>query len=87
MNASELRQRITKSLVDEIEQVQYPSVSMLDRVEATLASREALADYAEVLVEKVEATRFPSVSLLDRLDGLLARLEQAERREQAASSG
>jgi hypothetical protein len=83
MSAAELRERITKKIVEEIEEVQYPSVAMLDRVEATLAGREALADYAETLMEKLEATRFPSITLLNRLDGLLDRLEQAEQQEQA----
>ena len=82
MSAAEPRERITKSLVDEIKQLQYPSVTMLNRVEGTLSSRDALAAYAESLVEKIEATRFPSVSLLNRLDGLLDRLEQAEQQEQ-----
>jgi hypothetical protein len=67
---------MTKNLLDEIEQVQYPSVTMLNRVEQTLTSREALADYAEVLVRKVETTHFPSISLLNRVDELIARLER-----------
>jgi hypothetical protein len=87
MNASELRERITKNLLDEIEQVPYPSVTMLNRVEQTLGSREALADYAEVLVRKVEATRFPSISLLNRVDEMIARLERAEQQEQDARCG
>lgn len=78
MSAAELRERLTKSLLDEIDRVQYPSVTMLDRAEATLASPDALADYAETLVEKIEGTRFPSIALLNRLDAVLARLEQAE---------
>jgi len=79
MEASALRNRITKRLLTEIEDVQYPSVTMLNRAEARLASPEALANYTEILVEKVEATRFSSAELLTRLDGLLARLERAER--------
>ena len=81
MTAAELRKRITKSLLDEIGRVQYPSAGMLDRVEKTLEGREALADYVERLIEKVEGERFPSVSVLDRIDGLLARLEQVEQQE------
>ena len=52
------RQRITKRLLDEIESVQFPSAGMLDRVEKTLGTREALADYVETLIEKVEAELF-----------------------------
>jgi hypothetical protein len=87
MNASELRERMTKNLLDEIAQVHYPSVTMLNRAERTLTSREALADYAEVLVRKVEATRFPSLSLLNRVDELIARLENAEQQGQDAPGG
>jgi hypothetical protein len=81
MSATGLRERLTASLLREIDEVQYPSVTMLDRVEATLAGREELEDYAEVLVRKVEAVHYPSIAMLNRLDGLLDRLEQAERRE------
>jgi hypothetical protein len=89
MNASHLRERLTKHLLDEIGQVQFPSATMLNRVEAELWSAEALADYAEILVEKVEATRFPSISMLDRIGAVIARLEEAEQREQlqAADGG
>jgi hypothetical protein len=82
MNATALRERITKSLLGEIDEVQFPSVTMMNRAEAALASEDDLANYAEVLVKKVEATHYPSISILNRLDGLLERLEQAERRQQ-----
>ena len=86
MNATALRQRVTQSLLREIEEVQFPSVTMMTRVESTLGSADDLADYAEVLVKKVESTRYPSISLLNRLDGLLNQLEQAEERQQEESA-
>jgi hypothetical protein len=86
MSAAELHERITRSLVDEIKQLHYPSVTMLNRVEETLYSRHALADYTESLIEKVETTRFPSIALLNRIDGLLDRLEQVERDEQSRAA-
>src|SRR5919197_843817 len=82
MNAAALRKRLTQSLLDEINEVQFPSVTMMDRVEAALGTAGDLTDYAEVLVKKVEATRYPSISLLNRLEGLLDRLEQFERLQQ-----
>ena len=81
MDAAELRERITKRLLDEIEELQYPSTTMLDRVEERLPDRDAVASYAEILAKKVEGTRFPSISLLNRLDRLASRLEQEEQRE------
>jgi hypothetical protein len=85
MNALQLRERLTRGLLGEIEQVQHPSVTMLNRLEASLTTREALADYTETLVKKVEATRFPSVSMLNRIDGLIARLEDIERQNEQQS--
>jgi predicted transcriptional regulator len=86
MNASQLRERLTKNLLDEIGEVQFPSVTMLNRLEGMLEGADALGDYAEILVEKVEATRFPSISMLNRVDGVIARLEQAERAERAQAA-
>jgi hypothetical protein len=84
MDATTLRKRVAQTLMKDIHEVQFPSVTMMDRVEATLASPDDLADYAEILVKKVEDTRYPSISMLNRLDGLIAQLEQAERRSNGA---
>jgi hypothetical protein len=88
MNATALRKRVTRSLLNDIEDVQYPSVTMMNRVEAVL-EQDDLANYAEVLVKKIEASQYPSISLLNRLDGLLGQLERAERsqREQRSDGG
>jgi hypothetical protein len=76
------------SLLAEIEEVQFPSITMMDRIESSLATPDDVAEYAEVLVKKVEATRFPSISMLNRIDGLLDNLESMERRQQLeAASG
>jgi translation elongation factor EF-G len=80
VDAAALREKITHRLLDEIEEAMYPSVTMLDRVEAVLATPDDVADYAETLVEKVEATRFPSTAMLNRLDRLVARLDELEQR-------
>jgi hypothetical protein len=82
MEAVELRKRLTQSLLDDINEVQFPSVTMMNRVESALGTRDDLNDYVEVLVKKLEATRYPSISMLNRIDGLLDKLEQAERQEQ-----
>ena len=81
MTATALRERITRGLLDEINEVQFPSVTMLDRVEPELTSADDLSTYVEVLVKKIEATRYPSISLLKRVDGLLEQLERLERQE------
>jgi len=71
MSSTALRERLTKSLLNEIDEVQFPSVTMMDRAESALASQDDLARYAEVLVKKVEAMKYPSISMLNRIDGLL----------------
>ena len=87
-SAATLRKRLRDSLLAEIEEVQFPSITMMDRIESALATPDDVAEYAEVLVKKVEATRFPSISMLNRIDGLLDNLESMERRQQLeASSG
>jgi hypothetical protein len=70
-----LRRRIADGLLDKIKDETYPSVTMMDRVEAVIAhDREALSEYAEVLLAKVEDSRFPSVEMLNRLDRLATQL-------------
>jgi hypothetical protein len=86
MDAAEMRKRLTQSLLDGIKDVQFPSVTMMNRVESTLGTQEDLADYIEALVEKVEEERYPSIPMLNRLDGLLDRLEQVEQRQQLAAA-
>jgi hypothetical protein len=44
MDAAGLRKRLTQNLLDEVNEVQFPSVTMMDRVESTLATQEDLAD-------------------------------------------
>jgi hypothetical protein len=84
MDATTLRERITNKLIEDIDEVQFPSVTMMDRVESVLATPDALGDYAEVLLKKIEASRYPSIAMLDRLDGLIAQLEQGEARSDGA---
>ena len=89
MNALELRSRITQKLMEQVDEVTYPSVTMLDRVEARLATPEDVAAYAETLLENVEKTQHPSTQMLNRLDGLADRLDQMEqqqKRQQAAEA-
>jgi hypothetical protein len=84
MDAPALRERLTNSLLRDVQERDYPSVTMLDRVEEALATREQLAEYTEVLLEKIEGTPYPGIPLLDRVNGLLVRLEELERAEEQA---
>lgn len=81
LDASALRTRITQKLLNDVNDVMYPSGTMLDRVEARLATPDDVAAYAETLIGKVEETKYPSTQMLDRLDGLVDRLEQLEQQQ------
>ena len=57
MDAAGLRKRLTQSLLEDINEVQFPSVTMMNRVESGLATQEDLADYIEVLGRSIRASR------------------------------
>ena len=81
MDGQDLRSRYIKSLLEKIEETNFPSNDMLSRVEASLTSRDELAEYGEILVKKVEDTRFPSGELLGRTESVVAQLAEASERE------
>jgi peptide subunit release factor RF-3 len=85
MDAASLRKRLTEHLISEIEDVKFPSITMMNRVEASLETPDELATYAETLLKQVESTKYPSIAMIDRFEGVVDRLEQAERQQQTAS--
>jgi HEPN domain-containing protein len=78
MDAPALRRRIVEALLDKVEETRFPSVTMLNRVEASLGTPEEIAEYAEILVKKVEKSRYPSTEMLNRLDQLASQLPVAQ---------
>ena len=70
MAGSSLREIYVELLLDRVRQENYPNPDHLDRIEATVRSREQIVEYAGVLLSKVERTRYPSGAILDRLDRL-----------------
>ena len=77
MNGSELRQRFLERLLGQIRDETFPSVTMMNRVEAGLATREQVEQYAEVLLEKIESSRYPSIPMLERFERVVTQLELA----------
>ena len=75
MNGSALQQRLMDGLIGRVKEETFPSVTMMNRIEASLRTREQVEEYGEILLEKIEATRFPSISMLSRFDNLVAMLE------------
>jgi hypothetical protein len=75
MNGRSLQSRIADDLLERIKAENYPSVTMMNRVETVVGQDpEQLSAYAEVLLEKVESSRFPSIEMLNRLDRIAAQL-------------
>ena len=75
MEGAALRQVLVDSLLKQIEDETFPSVTMMNRVEAALRTREQVEDYVKTLLSKVTSTQYPSISMLDRIEGLLATLD------------
>ena len=73
MTYQDLRDRFDHILIENIHDCEYPSVTLMDRVEQTLSDREQAIQYALVLFDKI--TRYPSLLLLDRLAALISRIE------------
>jgi hypothetical protein len=74
MNGTELQERLLDRLIEIVKEETYPSVTMMNRIEASLRTREQVEEYGEVLLGKIELTRFPSISMLNRFDAVIAKL-------------
>jgi hypothetical protein len=74
MDGSALQQRLLETLIERVREEKFPSVTMMDRIEASLRTREQVEEWAEILFEKVESTRYPSISMLNRFEAALAKL-------------
>jgi hypothetical protein len=72
------RQQLTALLLDEIEDTDFPSTSLMDRVERLISTRDELEDYIGLLIQKVDGKIAPYRPLLDRIERLLSVLQQAD---------
>ena len=73
-----LRSRYIEILFHQISSGRYPSVSMLDRVEQTVADRETGTEYVNLLLDTIEQDTYPSPTMLDRVLRLINTLEQSQ---------
>jgi hypothetical protein len=67
---ADMQERYLEILMNQVRDVQYPSLEVLDRIEANLTTHEQLEEYLELLFERVESCEYPSKQLLDRLERL-----------------
>lgn len=61
------QQRYFDVLTQRVRADRYPSLDLLDRIEACLATDEQLADYVNLLIDKMHETRYPSKDIMDRI--------------------
>ncbi len=76
MNGGELRDRYDEALLSLLQETNFPSGDLLNRIEQCIDPRR-LPDYVENLIERVEQERFPSPQMMVRINGLLSRLPAA----------
>ena len=66
-----LQQRYYDILMERVRTDRYPSLQLLDRLEATIFSSEQMVEYVDMLLEKVDDSWYPSGQLLDRIDRMM----------------
>ncbi len=75
------RDRYYELVLAKIRDDRYPSGELMDRLEASLDSRDELEQYLEVLLDKIEDDRYPSKQMLDRVLALAVALEASAARQ------
>jgi hypothetical protein len=60
------RAELLQTLLQKLEEEQYPSSTMLDMIEELLTPAEVPL-YAEALLTRIRSERFPSIPMLNRL--------------------
>jgi hypothetical protein len=66
-----LQQRYYDVLIERVRNDRYPSLQLLDRLEATIYTSEQVTEYVDMLIEKVDESWYPSSQLLDRLHRIM----------------
>jgi hypothetical protein len=66
-----LQQRYFDILAERVRNDRYPSLQMMDRLEAAIFTPEQLIEYVDVLLQKVDECWYPSGQMLDRLQWML----------------
>jgi hypothetical protein len=67
-----LQQRYFDILIERVRNDRYPSLQLLDRLEAVLYTSEQYAEYVDVLITKVDESWYPSGQLMDRVQRMMS---------------
>jgi len=60
-------------LMHRVRNDKHPSLQLMDRIEAALATPEQVAAYTDMLIDKVDETWYPSGQMLDRIQRIMER--------------
>lgn len=66
-----LQERYFEILMERVRNDRYPSLALLDRIEAILYSPEQYSEYVELLMTKVDEAWYTSGALMDRVQRML----------------
>lgn len=66
-----LQQRYFDILAERVRNDRYPSLQLMDRLEAAIYTPEQLTEYIDTLISKVDESWYPSGQMLDRLQRML----------------
>ena len=68
-----IQQHYFDVLMHRVRNDKYPSLQLMDRIEAALATPDQVAAYTDMLIDKVDETWYPSHQMLDRIQRMLER--------------
>lgn len=77
MPTGELRKAYFDVIMQQVRSCRFPSPTMLDRIEQSLADRRHAEQYAYALLDSIAGCDHPSPMMLDRAAALVDRLERA----------
>jgi len=78
MDAKAAQQEWTQELLRELEESDFPSAGLMDRIERMISNRKELERYTELLTEKVRGEEFPAGHIQDRAERLLKLLQNQD---------
>lgn len=71
------QERYFEMLMERVRDDRYPSLQLLDRIEAALWTPEQYHAYVEMLINKADEAWYTSPQLLDRIQRMLVRAAAA----------
>ncbi|HEY2441341.1 MAG TPA: hypothetical protein VGI07_13995 [Solirubrobacteraceae bacterium] len=66
------QQRYYDFLMERVRTDRYPSLHLLDRIEAAIWTPEQVTAYVDMLLDKLDETWYPSGQLMNRVQRMLA---------------